>query len=411
MRLHSCRLGLWGQQLARRISSLRPCTSLGCLLLCLVMPMCARSAPYIPTSDSAVLEHVPAVLATRQLEPLRAGVKAHPEDLQSAVELARGYLRIGRETSDPRFISYAQATLSHWLQQPNPPPAVLVLAATAMQSSHRFDDALLLLDRALASEPNNAQASLTKATVLQVRGRFAEARQACQRLFQLADYTIALTCVASVDSLTGRLNASYAKLLQVAQGTPTLEQDTRSWVLGQLAEMAVRTGNYAAAEKHFSAGLQLAPADAYLQAAYADLLLLMGRNREVIALLKGGEAQDVLLLRLAIAGKRGKAADAARWAQSFDARRRASRADDNPHLREHARFLLEVLDKPSEALLVAAKNWQVQRESADVQLYLRAARRAGSQKDEQLVREWMRATGYEDRTLDAAPVVIAERTP
>ena len=358
----------------------------------------AHGEAYIPDSDAVVLERLAAAPAMRQLEPLRSAVRRNPHDMTSALQLAQGYLAIGRETSDPRFISYAQATLAPWLQA-NPPAAVLVLQATALQSSHRFDEALALLDRALALEPRNAQAWLTKATLLQVQGDFDNARAACQRLLQSADHTIALTCRASVDSLTGRLDQSYQALQRVAHASPEGSADLSAWILGQLAEMAVRLGSFAAAEQHFRGALRRTPRDSYLQAAYADLLLLQDRNKDAIELLRDGASQDVLLLRLAIAARRAGAADASHWAQVFDARRRATRPDDNPHLREHARFLLDVADQPQAAVLLARKNWEIQREPADVALYLRAARRAGSATDEEMVRAWVAEVGYEDRTL------------
>jgi hypothetical protein len=69
-------------------------------------------------------------------------------------------------------------------------------------------------------------------------------------------------------------------------------------------------------------------------------------------------------------------------------------------LREHARFELDVLDRPQQALILARKNWAVQREAADVVLYVRAARAAAAPADERSVLDWIREVGYEDATLD-----------
>jgi hypothetical protein len=136
-------------------------------LLSLILMLGGRSveaAPHIPASDSSVLERVPAVAATQKLEPLRTRLAADPEDLQSALALAQGYLDIGRANADPRFVSYAQATLTPWLSRPHPDVAVLTLAATTLQYLHRFAEALTLLNQALAIQKLNGQAWLTKAT-------------------------------------------------------------------------------------------------------------------------------------------------------------------------------------------------------------------------------------------------------
>jgi Flp pilus assembly protein TadD len=132
--------------------------------------------------------------------------------------LAEGYLKIGRETADPRFTSYAQAVIAPWLRAPNPSAPVLVMHSTVLQSSHRFDAALAALDRALQLDPTNAQAWLTKATVLQVQGKYARARQACGQLLLSAGQVVAVSCIANVNSLNGRLDASYRSLQERAVG-------------------------------------------------------------------------------------------------------------------------------------------------------------------------------------------------
>ena len=48
------------------------------------------------------------------------------------------------------------------------------------------------------------------------------------------------------------------------------------------------------------------------------------------------------------------------------------------HRREQARFLLEVQNRPQEALSVALDNWAVQREPDDALILVNAARAAGA---------------------------------
>ncbi len=362
----------------------------------------AAAVPHIPDSEATVLEHVPAAAATGKLEPLRARLAAHPDDLQSALALAQGYLEIGRATADPRFVSYAQATLTPWLSRARPDSAVLTTAATALQYLHRFEEALTLLDRALAEQSFDGQAWLTKATILQVQGRFDAARQACRPLIHISGHLIALTCLSSVNSLTGRLNESYLALSRVFNDDPRLERGVRVWMLDQLADMAQRAGDDQAAEADLLAALRVAPEDGYSKGDYADLLLRQGRNPEVVQWLRGDESQDNLLLRLAIAATRQHSAQARRWSEMFQARYEAARRDgDFTHVREQARFILEVRGNAAGALELAERNWQVQREPADVRIYFAAATAAGNRAALRNLETWIEQMHYEDRTISA----------
>jgi tetratricopeptide (TPR) repeat protein len=362
----------------------------------------AAASPYLPADDATVLEWVPERSDLERLSPLRAAVAAEPEDLEASLALATGYIGIGRRNSDPRFIAHAQAALSPWLSRPHPPERVMVLEAITLQYLHQFDPALALLERALALEPLDAQAWLTRATLLELRGDYAAARRACARLVRTADSFSALTCLGSVAGRNGELAASYRALQPCSGLDPRLPAALRAWRLSVVAEMAARLGDDRAAEGCLRAALQAAGDDPYLKAAYADLLLRTGRAREVIALLAGSEAQDPLLLRLAIAAHRLGSPEAARWIRDFDARLRAAERDrDNTHQREQAMYLLEVRGATVAALQAAERNWAVQREPADLRIYARAAERAHAAADVALIARWLRATRYEDHTLCA----------
>lgn len=362
----------------------------------------AIAAPRIPPSDATVLEHVPAAAAAQKLDALRARLMSHPQDVQGALVLAQGYLDIGRSNADPRFVSYAEATLNPLLHRPDPDPAVLTLAATTLQYLHRFDEALSLLNRALQEQPRNGQAWLTKASILQLQGHFDEGRKACRQLIQSGGQLIALTCLSSVNAMTGKLGASYTALGRIFNDGPGLPAGVRVWILDQLGDMAERSGDSLRAEGYLRRALQVAPQDGYSKAEYADLLLRENRAAEVISLLRVDEQQDNLLLRLAIAGSRLHESAGERWSDEFQARFEAARRDgDYTHLREQARFLLEVRHEPFEALRLAVQNWQVQREPDDIRIYLAAAQAAGNRQATNAILGWIHQTGYEDHALQA----------
>jgi hypothetical protein len=217
---------------------------------------------------------------------------------------------------------------------------------------------------------------------------------------QSAGQLIALTCLTSVNSLTGQLRTSYAALQAVFLDDPRLPRGVRIWIRQQLADMAERSGDPRAAEEQLLAALHVSAQDPYVKADYADLLLREKRDAEVVRLLRSDEQQDNLLLRLAIAGTRLHIAEGKRWSDQFQARYEAARRDgDYTHLREQARFLREVRGRPAEALALAKRNWQVQKEPADVRIYAEAAAASDAPEESREILQWMQTTHYEDRIL------------
>ena len=352
-----------------RIHRGRLAASLLCIVWSgLVWPALAAATPYVPASDSQVLAELPAGTsfsgsAIRQQAAARLDV---------AVPLAQFYISQSRATGDLRFLGYADAALAHWQHHTPPLPAVLVLEATILQSRHSFDAALAKLDQALALRPEDAQAWLTRATVLRVLGRYDEASASCAHLRATADPALAQLCAASLLGVSGHLRAAYTQLTGLPEAPLAVE--ARAWRFSELGELAASLGDTAAAANWFTAALRLVPADLYTRAAYADLLLSEGRPRDTLELLKGYDSMEPMLLRIAIAQRSLKDPqfDATRelLASAFSVEEQRGEA---VHRREQARFLLDVEADSAAALRAAQENWRVQREPADILILLRAA--------------------------------------
>ena len=185
-----------------------------------------------------------------------------------------------------------------------------MLRATILQNRHEFDAAIADLDRILKREPRHAQALLTRATVLTVRGRFAEARADCERLAAVVPAIYAATCTAAIDSVTGNASRAYETLRRTLDGAVRVDAAGRAWAETLLAEIAHRRGD-PAAEQHFRAALDADPSDLYLIGAYSDWLLDQRRADEVIPLVGKETRIDALLLRLALAQRASGRAEAA----------------------------------------------------------------------------------------------------
>ena len=367
----------------------------------------ADAVPYFPSDGNAVLERLPSRNdpVQQELRQLRAELTGNSNNLSVAVKLAHRYIDTWRDGGDPRYLGYAQAALAPWWNLPDPPIAARVMRATLLQSTHRFTAALADLDAVVRTEPNNAQAWLTRAAVLTVIGNYQEARKSCFQLYALAPGLITKTCLSSVDNLNGNAEKSYRELDVALKKNPETAPEIKLWILTMLAEMSLRLGDSAAAQRHFQQALEVGNPDNYLLATYADFLLAQHQPEQVVALLKNKMAIDALLLRYALALDMLHHPDAKKTSdilqQRFDAARMRG---DTIHQREQARFELALLRNSSAALKVAQDNWRIQKEPADTKLLLEAAVASNDHQAAQPVLEWIKKNNFEDRTI--GPLII-----
>ncbi len=377
-----------------RASNLRSCVALIAWAGCI---SAAAAAPYVPTDDARVLER-PSVRSTprfREFKSLQAAATQAPNDPAAATALATAYVRASRVEGDPRLLGYAQAALAPWWTKPEAPTEVLILKATILQSRHEFDAAVANLDQILQREPRHVQALLTRATVLTVGGKYAAARNDCNRLSALAPGIYPVVCAAAIESVTGNAGPAYEKLRRALGGTARIDGAGRAWAETLLGEIAHRRGD-PAAERHFRAALEANDRDLYLLGAYADWLLDQGRAADVIALVGSETRVDAMLLRLALAQQSAKRPGGAASIEALRARFDASRArGDTVHQRENARFELALRGDAQSALALAQDNWKVQREPADLRILAEAAVASGNAATIVIIRQWLAETGFE----------------
>lgn len=378
-------------------------------LLVLLIPLAGIAAPFIPATDDVVLEH----LALRRNDPIRREQEAlskmlarAPQNLDVAVRLAQLHLGRARREADPRQLGQAQSALSRWWDEPAPPVAVLLLRATIRQTLHEFPASLADLRQAVTRDPRNAQAWLTLATVQQVTGDLAGARQSCEALTALTQPFIATTCTAAVDAGSGHATKAHEDLASVLN-RESMPPPIRAWAHTLQAELDERLDRDRDAEIGYKSALAADPSDAYATAAYADLLLRAGRPAEARRLIPANTPSDPLLLRVAIASSMAGDADREAVAKQMRERFAASAArGDSVHMREEARFELEVEKNPSRAAALAKANWKVQKEPADLSILARAGLAAKDLEAVREVRAWLANTGLEyvavDRMVGAA---------
>jgi hypothetical protein len=359
------------------------------------------AAPFIPTDDGVILQTAlpNADPRVRQMRALTGELKQRPDDLSLAMQLASRQLAMGVAEADPRFVGYAEATLAPWWRQAASAATVL-LRARIKQAQHEFLDAASDLRVALRQEPGNLTALLVLASVDEVIGDFAEAKQACAEFTDVRPGLAATACTASVAGLTGDAASSAAALAEAVEKEPTRDRSLKVWALTILAEIATRLED-PEAESYFEQARGLDDRNVYLLTVFADFLLDQGHADRVIFLLRGFERVDPLYLRLALAARATNDPDFARYRDEIAARLAAAqRQGDKLHLRDASRFMLEIEHDGPRALDLARQNWAGQKTPYDARALLAAAIACHDRAAAKPVLEWMAATRLEDRAIE-----------
>lgn len=373
-------------------------------LLIATVVLCSgvAAAPFVPAGDADVVETLPSGGQRGEERRLRRQLAERPTDAALAVSVAQRFLERARAQGEPRYAGLALGALAAWPDAAGAPPEVVLMRATLAQYLHDFDGAASMLEALLQRQPQIGQAWLTLATIRRVQGRYEASDAACTALARQAPGVYAEACRAENDALRGNFDAARQRFRQLAQ-TRGMDAATRGWLLTSLAELEERAGRGAAAEAAWREALQADPSP-YTTIAYADFLILRGRDGDVLKLLDPLPRGDAVLLRLAIAGHRSGAPDAA--ARVAEMRERIALANLRPdtptfHGREQAMFALWVEADPARALELARRNVDLQREPIDLLLYAQAAKAAGRADALQAAKALAREVGLRDARLEA----------
>jgi len=376
-------------------------------------PCIAAAEPRIPTNAAEVLEHLPmrpGDATAREMAGLRAEVanaaKQSPPNPLPAARLAQRYFDLAMAKGDPRYVGYADAVVKPFAHLQLAP--LLTVRGQLMQYRHLFDEALQAFDAALQIDPQFASAHAWRGAIFLVQAKYPRAVGECDALHNLGRAVLSGGCTGLVQAYSGQLEKADATLqsaLQVTQDT-----DSKLWLLTRLGEVAAWRGQTVLAEQFFRTALALGVDDGYLLAAWTDFLLDQKRPAEVVQWLAKWDSSDGLLLRLALAETQLKLPAAQAHVQALDDRFAAAKLrGDTTHRAEEARFYLQLRGDAKQALVLAAANYQVQREPRDARVLLEAALAARDGAPAQPARDWLTSSGFEDKHLRQLGATTAAR--
>jgi hypothetical protein len=268
------------------------------------------------------------------------------------------------------------------------------------QYSHNFDWALASLDKASLADPTSPDPMAWRAAIQMVQANYGKAQAECDALKPLTTPLFAAGCTQYVRATTGELQSAFDTLNAAVKAEPNAAPELLLWELTRLAEMAIRLKRFDDAEAYFKQALKLGVTDQFLLGAYADFLLQQKKPEAVITLLADWERSDILLLRLALAGKATNHKKAADWASSLrDRFVEAAKRGDRLHEQEAARFELDIENNPKKALTLAVNNYKLQKEARDAEVLLRTALAAKDAAAAEPALTWLKQNKYEDAHL------------
>lgn len=381
-----------------------PKTSTFALLLALACAP-AIAAPFTPSNDNDIVERLPTSAgdpSVRRVESLRKQLAARPGDSALRLEIARRYFDLAMAQGDPRYVGYASAAIGPLAKTAGSDANYWLVRGMIQQYSHDFAGALQSLAKSRELNPEGADATSWRAAIQMVRADYDAALSECTRLVPAAHPLHAQGCTAYVQASTGQLAPAYEALGKALAASGAVAPELGLWTRTRLAEMAIRLQRPAEAEAHFKEALQLGVTDQFLLGAYADFLLQQKRPAEVITLLADWERSDILLLRLALAGKALNDPKAKSWADQLrDRFTDAAKRGDRLHEQEAARFALDVEGNAKQAVDLATRNYQDQKEPRDAEILMRAALAAKQPRAASPAVSWFRTNKYEDPQLAA----------
>jgi hypothetical protein len=358
----------------------------------------AASDRFVPDDPGFVVADVSRAQPDAQLRELVSNWRAAPGEEAPAVALAAAFIERARGLREPRYFGRAEALLAPLAMRSDAGAQTRRLYAETLQYRHDFGRAAGLLDGLLRENARDQDARLRRASLRLTRGDFQGARADCAQLAGLggAHGPAGFACLA--EALAGSGELARGRSLLDAMAATGGDAASRAYLLATRGELLERDGWTSEAIVAYRASLELAPQDDSIRAALSDALAAGGEFAEARALLNVDRPSLALLVRDAALAQGEEREALLRRAEQW--LRLESARGDAQHDREAA--MLEIArGAPAAALAAARRNFENQRELADVRVLARAAVLADDERAQALLRQWLDESGYRDAVTES----------
>ncbi|WP_025095967.1 tetratricopeptide repeat protein [Acinetobacter soli] len=260
------------------------------------------------------------------------------------------------------------------------------------QANHNFSAAEQRLKQLLKTQPSNSDAILQLANIYRLQGKYSASTQLCQQLTQPEVMLYRAGCELQVDAMTKSYSQLKPQIDQLLSQTPRMSRADQQWLGNIFIELATRFNDPALADKSM---LLLQTNNLPNTLAKANWYIAQHQYQTALKLLTPYRYHDGAMYRIILCKQ--KLNDPSAQADLNELTQRVQDLldhHDHIHLREQAQFLW-ISKKYNEGLKIAAKNWDMQRENDDFEVYAALAIAAKDTDISKKLLTWSEKTGYQ----------------
>jgi len=231
--------------------------------------------------------------AASQVQTLEQTVRDRPDDARALTQLASAYLQRLRETGDPSFYALGGTAVDRALAaEPDDANATVVAGAVAL-AKHDFEGALVLGERARALNPDVVAAYAVITDALVELGRYDEATIAAQEMVDRRPDFGSLSRVSYLRELYGDIAGAIEAMQQAAAAGAGHGFD-EAWAHVIIGNLELHRGDVAAAEAAYQRAERVLPGDPMVSAALARIAVARGDSASAESLLRAAVRQRPL---------------------------------------------------------------------------------------------------------------------
>lgn len=324
----------------------------------------AGGAPAVVHAQAADPQQLSAEIAF-----LEARVSRDEADPITPTRLGHAYLRQARETGEFALYLRAERAFEQALARAADHFGALTGLAAARAARHRFADALTLGERAIEVNPDAADGYAAVGDAALEFGLLDRAAGMYATVARMTPGYYAETRLANLAAAQGDRQIAYAALGRAQDDAVrrTLPPELRAWCHVRAGAIAFDAGDWARAERSYTAALRLTPRSYTALEHLAELRAAEGRHREALALyeraIEASAQPEFYEAMGSIYRSQGHAAAAARaFSQARDGYLAAAEAGDPGSFRRLALFYAGVERNTAGAVAWARKDVELRQD-------------------------------------------------